>query len=153
MKGELLIRDTSDRSGWIDAWETYGVSMGDGFVDALLSPAPLKDMVESDCRLLDGKTVITASARVGSRDVTLPFTILGVADGTLTAAESFAERRAAFTSRLQEGAVTLRVPALGDEAYSLVYKKSASYGQNRARTICTLSVKFDEPNPADRTWE
>lgn len=34
---------------------TFGVRMGDGFLDAICSPLPLKEFVENTSRLEDGK--------------------------------------------------------------------------------------------------
>ena len=52
MKGELLINGK-------DAWTTWGVCMGEGFLDSIDAPAPMKDYIENESRLEHGKRVIT----------------------------------------------------------------------------------------------
>ncbi|MCD8265571.1 MAG: hypothetical protein LUC33_00305 [Prevotellaceae bacterium] len=152
MKGELEFHVTREGTQvireWADAYTEYGVNMGEGFISALLTPAAPKSLVESDCRLEDGKVVLTDTENhIDSRDVTLPFTVMG-----MTTAEYDANQRK-FLELLYTGTLTLRVPPLGDEVYRLVYQKSSSYAQNTARTICKVSVKFTEPDPTDRDEE
>ena len=64
MTGELLINGK-------DAWTQWGVNMGDGFIDALDAPLPMKDYIENESRLEHGKRIITTDAKVDSRDITL----------------------------------------------------------------------------------
>ncbi|MCD7721238.1 MAG: hypothetical protein LUI09_03315 [Prevotellaceae bacterium] len=150
MKGEVefYVTKNSVTSDWVDAYEEYGVNMGEGFISALLTPAAPKSFIESDCRLEDGKVVLTDTENhLSSRDVTLTFTVMGA-----TTAEYTANLKA-FLALLYTGTLTLRVPPLGDEVYRLVYQKSSSYAQNTARTICKLGVKMTEPDPTDRGEE
>ncbi len=146
MTGELYFYNPQigERGDWDDAWDDYGVNMGSGFIDALLAPAPMKSFIESDCRLEDGKRVISAYAYQDSRDVTLSFTVLGEDNGDCM------ERLAEFYALLHKGELTLKVPALGNDVYHLVYKKSSSFSLGTARRICTVSVKFTEPDPTNR---
>lgn len=139
MKGELYINEK-------DAYTAWGVGMGSGFLSALDSFPPMKSYVENDSRLEHGRRVITDNARVDSRDVTLEFTIMG------TGESDYRTKRKAFQQELQKGAVDIRVPALGNEVYHLVYTgKSASYALSLSRRFGRLSAKFTEPNPTDRT--
>ena len=69
MTGELYINGK-------DAWVTWGVNMGDGFLDALDAPLQMKDYIEDESRLEHGKRMITANAKVDSREITLGFTIM-----------------------------------------------------------------------------
>ena len=50
MKGELYINGN-------DAWTTWGVNMGDGFLDAIDAPLPMKDYIENSSRTEHGKRV------------------------------------------------------------------------------------------------
>ena len=43
MKGELLINGK-------DAWTTWGVCMGEGFLDSIDAPVPMKDYIENGSR-------------------------------------------------------------------------------------------------------
>ncbi len=130
-----------------DAWELCGAVMGSGFIDALSSPAPMKDYIEGASRLTHGKTVITDNARKASREVTLRFNIHGGTEA------EFNEHRAAFYDLLYAGDVTVQVlyDGVGGDVYHLVYKKPSEYAGNRRRTFCTVAVKFEEPDPTYRS--
>ena len=139
MKGELYINGK-------DAWDTWGVNMGEDFLNVIDGFAPMKDYVENDSRLEHGKRVLIDSPRVASRDLTLHFTVMG------SDAADFRTKRKAFEAELQKVKVDIRVPALGDEVFHLIYTgKSVGYAVNISRTFCTVSSKFEEPNPMDRT--
>lgn len=138
MKGELFINGK-------DAWETWGVNMGDGFLDAIDGFAPMKEFIENESRLEHGKRMIYAEPRVASRDLTLRFTIRGGNES------DFRAKKKAFEMEMYKGKIEVVIPALGDDIYKLTYSgKSVSYAMNVTRTFCTISAKFEEPNPKDR---
>lgn len=136
MTGDLYINSQ-------DAWSTWKVAMGDGFIENLLLPAGTKDFIENESRLENGKRVIYNDPKVASREVTLTFNIHGD-----TTSEYLANYKA-FVSALQAGKVTARVPAVG-MTFTLVYKKSTSFALGRSRMNSRLAVKFEEPDPTDR---
>ena len=139
MTGELYINGN-------DAWTEWGVNMGEGFIDAVDSFAPMKDYIENDSRLEHGKRILLSSPKVDSRELTLQFTIMGEDEA------DFRAKRKAFEAELQKGIVDINVPVLGEVTYHLVYLgKSVSYALNIARTFCAISAKFEEPNPMNRT--
>ena len=138
MKGELFINGK-------DAWTTWGVNIGEGFVDAIDSPLPMKDYIENESRLEHGKRIITSIAKVDSRELTLGFTIMG------TSESDYRAKKKAFQTELQAGAFTVRIPALGEETYHLVYTgKSISYGLSPGRKFGHFTMKATEPNPTNR---
>lgn len=138
MTGELYINGK-------DAWTTWGVNMGDGFLDALDAPLQMKEYIENESRLEHGKRMITANAKIDSREITLGFTIMGASESDYRA------KRKAFLSELQAGAFTVNVPKLGADLYKLVYTgRSISYGLSADRTFGHFTMKATEPNPADR---
>lgn len=138
MTGELFINGK-------DAWTVWGVNMGDGFLSSIDAFVPMKEHIENEERSQDGKRVILALRRVASREVTLKFTIKG------DSASDFRTKRTAFEQELHSGLVNMNIPELGAQVYHLIYTgKNVSYAMNRARTFCTISAKFEEPNPADR---
>ena len=138
MTGQLFINNK-------DAFTTWGVRMGSGFLDALDGFLPMKDYIENDSRLEHGKRMITTNAKVASRDITLEFTIEGNSE------TDYRTKKRAFQQELQAGAFTIKVPVLGTDVYHLVYTgKSASYGLSISRRFGKISAKFTEPNPMDR---
>ena len=139
MTGDLFINGK-------DAFSTWGVRMGDGFLDAIDGFNQMKDYIENESRLEHGKRVITDNARVDSREITLQFTIEGDSES------DYRTKKKAFQTELEKGAVSIKVPVLGSEVYKLVYLgKSVSYGLSFDRRFGKVSSKFEEPNPADRS--
>ncbi len=139
MTGDLIINGK-------DAFSTWGVRMGDGFLDAIDGFNQMKDYIENESRLEHGKRVITDNARVDSREITLQFTIEGDSES------DYRTKKKAFQTELEKGAVSIKVPVLGSEVYKLVYLgKSVSYGLSFDRRFGKVSSKFEEPNPADRS--
>lgn len=138
MTGELYINEK-------DAWTTWGVNMGEGFLDAIDAPLPMKEYVEDESRLEDGIRIDTGNPKVDSRDITLGFTIMGSSE------TDYRSKKSAFQAELQKGAFTIRIPALGTQKYKMVYTgKSISYGLSRRRDFGHFTMKCTEPNPADR---
>ena len=129
-----------------DAWGSWGVRMGDGFLDAIDGFNEMKDYIEDESRLEHGKRVITDNAKVDSREITLQFTIEGNSEN------DYRSKKKAFQTELEKGAVNIKVPVLGNEVYKLVYLgKSVSYGLSLDRCFGKVSSKFEEPNPMDRS--
>ena len=108
MTGDLFINGK-------DAWSTWGVRMGDGFLDAIDGFNQMKDYIEDESRLEHGKRIITDNAKVASREITLQFTIEGDSGG------DYRTKKKSFQSELEKGAVNIKIPALGSEVYKLVY--------------------------------
>lgn len=139
MTGDLKINNK-------DAWTTWGVRMGDGFLDIIDGFNEMKDYIESESRLEHGKRVITENAKVASRQITLQFTIEGDSES------DYRTKKKSFQAELEKGAVNIKIPALGNEVYKLVYLgKSVSYALSSDRCFGKVSVKFEEPNPMNRS--
>lgn len=139
MSGDLIINGK-------DAWTTWGVCMGDGFLDAIDGFNEMKDFIEDESRLEHGKRIITDNAKVASREITLQFTIEG------NSKSDYRAKKKAFQTELEKGTVTIKIPLLGSEVYKLVYLgKSVSYGLSLDRCFGKVSSRFEEPNPMDRS--
>lgn len=136
MTGDLIINGK-------DAWTTWMVAMGEGFLESLLITPPIKDFIESESRLEDGKRVISNDPKIASRELTLLFNIHG------NSKDDYLENYKSFCDELKKAVIIMEVPYLG-EKYKLIYKKSASFSLSFTRMDSKLSVKFEEPNPADR---
>lgn len=135
---ELLINNK-------DAYTTWGVRMGDGFLDIIGSSAPMKEYIENKSRLEHGKQVIINVPKLDEREITLSFTIEG------SSQSDYQVKKRAFFDELYKGKVDIQVPANSSEIYHLIYLgKSVTYAQSLDRTFGKCSMKFNEPNPADR---
>ena len=110
---------------------------------ALLTPPGLKTFVENDDPSKPGVDVVVPdNPVVNERDVTLAFLIEG------KSSDDFFKNYNKFVSELHKGAVKLEVPGLG-LAFHLLYSSCTQY-ENYWLNACKLSVKFREPNPANR---
>lgn len=139
MTGDLKINNK-------DAWTTWGVRMGDGFLDIIDGFNEMKEYIENESRLEHGKRVITENAKVASRQITLQFTIEGDSES------DYRTKKKSFQAELERGTVNIKIPALGNEVYKLVYLgKSVSYAMSSDRCFGKVSAKFEEPNPMDRS--
>lgn len=127
-----------------DAWGQWKVAMSKGFIENLLTPAGNKDFIENESRLENGKRVIYNNPKVASRELTLTFNIHGDTQ------EEYLTNYKSFISQLQAGKVIIRVPAI-DMTFTLVYKKSTSFALGTSRLNSSLAVKFEEPDPSQRS--
>lgn len=127
-----------------DALTEFGVRMGDGFLDAIFAPVPTKAFIENKSRLQDGKQVIYNNPKADERDVTITFNLEG------STPEDYFRKYKKFKEELSKGLIAIEVPVLA-ETYRLTYQKSTTFAMNIERTFAKISVKFNEPNPADRS--
>ena len=121
-----------------NAYTTWGVRMGEGFLDVIGASAPMKDFIENKSRLEHGKRVIINNPKVDEREITLSFTIESNSQSDYQAKN--------------KGVVDIQIPANSSEVYHLIYTgKSVTYAQSLDRTFGKISAKFNEPNPANRS--
>ena len=129
-----------------NAYITWGVRMGDGFLDTIGAPAPMKEFIENKSRLEHGKRVIVSNSKLDEREITLSFTIEG------SSQMDYQAKKKSFFEELYKGTVDIQIPGNNNGTYHLIYLgKSVSYGQSIDRTFGKLSAKFCEPNPSVRS--
>lgn len=108
-----------------NAYTTWGVRMGEGFLDVIGASAPMKDFIENKSRLEHGKRVIINNPKVDEREITLSFTIEG------NSQSDYQAKKKAFFEELYKGVVDIQVPANSNEIYHLIYLgKSVAYAQS-----------------------
>lgn len=129
-----------------DAYRSWGVTMGDGFMSALRASAPLKEYVTNDCALKDGVDYCVENPKVAERELVLQFRIEG------STPQQYDQRLESFINVLQAGDVTIQVPARTDKVYHLKYTGNGiTYSENIQGTFGKHSAKFKEPDPTRRT--
>lgn len=137
MKGDLIINNT-------DAFEKWGVSMGKSFIESLYAPSDLKAFVENESRLENGKRVLYNLPRYAPRDVTLLFYLEGVTKS------DYLSKYDSFCSELAKGKIEIKVPKIDTKVFRLTYTKSQNFALDTNRTFSQITIKFNEPNPANR---
>ena len=129
-----------------DAFQVWGVRMGDNFLDSLGASVPMKEFIENKSRLEHGKRIITTNPKLDEREITLAFTLEG------NSQSDYQTKKKAFFEELYKGVIDIQIPANNSDIYHLIYLgKSVTYAQSLDRTIGKVSAKFCEPNPASRT--
>lgn len=88
-----------------DAYTTWGVRMGEGFLDVLGASSPMKEFIENKSRLEHGKRVIINNPKVDEREITLSFTIEG------NSQSDYQSKKKAFFDELYKGKIDIQVPA------------------------------------------
>ena len=137
MIGDLKINN-------IDAFSRYGINLEDGALSTLMTPVPMKEFVENKSRLRHGKTVIAQSAKIDSREMTLPFHLLAKTK------EEFFQKYNLFCQEVFSGGTfyieTKYQPGV---VYRLVYLSCNQFRQF-VREMAVFSLKVSEPDPTNR---
>lgn len=139
MKGELFINGK-------DAYDTWGMSLSDTSLSALLTPPPNKEYIESKSRLENGKSVILDNVKVDERDVTLQVHF------TAKSEKQFFDRYSSFCDELKGGKLELRTVYQPTVLYRFVYLSCQQFSQFM-RGIAKFSLRLNEPNPDNRAVE
>lgn len=137
MKGELFINGK-------DAYTTWGISMDNTSLSALMAPAPNKELLENKSRLEHGKRVITDNIKVDERDLTLQINL------TAKTEEEFFTRYLNFCDELAKGVLEIRTKYQPTILYKTVYVSCSQFSQFM-RGIGKFVLKLNEPNPKDRS--
>lgn len=139
MTGELYINGK-------DAYTEYGMSLEDGAISALLTPPSLKEFVENESRIENGKKIIIGYPVYDARDVSLAFHIVAPTK------EAFFAKYQALCAVLQKGIVKIKTKYQADTVYKFVYNSCTQFSQY-SFGIAKFTLKLTEANPADRTGE
>lgn len=141
-----------------DAFTRWGVNLEDGALSALMTPAPMKEFIESKSRVAHGKKIITKAPKVDAREVTLPFHIMAKTK------EEFFDKYNLFCEEvLKPGAFTLKTKyqpqrtkivggvaqTIPEVVYHLVYLSCTQFSQYDQR-LGRFSLKVAEPDPTNR---
>lgn len=138
MKGELTINGK-------DAFDTWGISLEDGAISTLMTPAQVKDYVSNESRLEHGKRVVVDSPKYDSRDITLEMHLIAKSK------ETFLENYANFCNDvLAKGVLHISTTYQTDVTYHCLYVSCTQFSQYQFG-LAKFSLKLTEPNPANRT--
>ena len=128
-----------------DAWVTYRVKMGNGFMDALEADADNKSYITNEVRTEHGTRVVPIRPKKAERSITLEFVIVGIDHS------DYNKRVKAFDALMDNGFVTIQVPKSKDDIYRLYCaRKSTTYSRGKGGSIGKKSLKFVEYNPTNR---
>ena len=128
-----------------DAFDVWGVNMGDNFLNVLLMPPPVKDYIENKSRLENGKRVNLSNKKADEREINLTFTIQGDNQA------DYISKFKVFMEEMASGLVEIKVPVLGNDVYHVYYKNAVSFAMSIDRTFSKIAMKVCEPDPANRS--
>lgn len=138
MTGELFINGT-------DAYTAYGMSLEDGGLARLMTPAPNKQPVSNKNVVTDGASVVGVT--VGCKDertVSIPFHIIA-ADQS-----DFLTKYAALCAVLDNGIVSISTRWQPNVVYHFIYIDCQQY-QQFIVGMAKFTLSLYEPNPSNRT--
>ncbi|MDO4691902.1 MAG: hypothetical protein Q4A64_03405 [Porphyromonadaceae bacterium] len=135
-----------------DAYTTWGITMGQEALSALMTPAPLKRLVENKSRAEDGKQVLGISndtsglyrPRVDERQLNLTINL------TAPNEAEFMRRYASFCEELKKGKLDIRTSYQSGVVYHTIYEGCQQFSQF-LRGIALFGLRLTEYNPNNRT--
>lgn len=138
MIGELFINGK-------DAYTTWGLSMDETSLSALMTPAPNKELIENKSRLEHGKRVITSNPKKDERNLTLQINI------TAPDKDTFFTRYDSFCNELDLGVLDIKTKYQPTTVYRTVYQSCQQFSQFM-QGIGKFALKLNEPNPKNRNF-
>lgn len=135
-KGQLKINGK-------DAFLSWGISMDDTSLSALMTPPAVKPYINNDDRTKHGKEYLTAPVYVDSRDLTLQLNL------TAKDEEQFFARYIAFCEVLVKGVLDIETSFQVGVVYHCLYQSCSQFSQFM-RGIGKFVLKVTEMNPNNR---
>lgn len=131
-----------------DAYTTWGITLGETALSALMTPATIKAPVENKGRGADGKQVLglgssTYRPKLEDRELTLSINLSAKDE------EEFFRRYESFCSELEGGTLHIQTKYQPAITYRCVYVSCTQFSQFM-RGIASFSLRLCEPNPRDR---
>ena len=163
-KGELFIRKASEagtqNGGWVDAYDSYGVSFSDPSLSALVTPAPNKEPIQNKSRLQHGKRVVRNKDYVkkDEREVTLEMHI-----SAANKAEFWTKYNAFCDEILDYGHIDIKHKdityvdkedgnAVKHKVFRMNYLSCTQFSEFMQQ-LAKFSLRLSEPDPANRKEE
>lgn len=127
----------------IDIYKEYGAFFDSSAFSALLTPPAMKDRLQYNSRLQNGKQVDTTHNRIADRDLTLTLSL------TARNEAQFIDRYTAFCELLRGGSLNISTNIYSDVVYKCNYLSCSQFSQFNFG-IAKFTLKVNEANPADR---
>ena len=139
--GQLYIKNAS--GSFVDAYTTWGLSLTNGSLAALMTPPPIKELIESTYRKKAGKIVILKDAVYADRDVNLQFNI------TASSKTAFLDKYKSFCTVLATGRVEMYTSLMPGVYFRFIYVSCTQFSEFMGR-LAKFSLKLNEPDPTNR---
>ena len=129
-----------------DAYLEWGITFTDTSMSSLLTPPSMKDFIENESRMENGKRVIIKYPKLASRDVTLEFNM------TAKSKDAFFANYISFCEELSTGVLEIETIHQPGIVYHMSYLACNQFSEFMYG-IAKFTLKLNEPNPADRSKE
>lgn len=126
-----------------DAYTTWGVTMADGFLSALMTPNSPKDAISSTIRTKHGTLYADVAPRLAERTLTLMFNL------SATDTATFFSRYESFCKELEKGTLEVKTRYQASTLYRLQYVSCTQFTAF-VSGIATFTLKCTEPDPTNR---
>lgn len=136
--GELFINGS-------DAYSTWGISLSETALSALMTPSSVKERVANESRLEHGKRVVNTNVKTAFREVTLEMHL------TAQSKAEFLTRYANFCSVLEQGQLNIRTSYQQGVVYKMLYVSCSQFSEFNLR-LAKFSLRLLEPNTKDRSY-
>ena len=154
-KGQLYIKtsvtssptstDTNVGNGWVDAFDTWGVSLTAGSRSRLMTPAPHKNAVTNKNVISHGASIVQSSFYKDVRQLSLEMHI------TAPSESAFLQRYAAFcTQVLDQGLIHMKLSSQPSVVYHLVYVDCQQFAEYNL-SLAKFTLSLEEPHPEIRS--
>ena len=129
-----------------DAYTTWGISMTNEALSALMSPPALKDWITNEMRTEDGTEYVQGAyvPKLKERTFILPISLTAPDETT------FHSRYASFCEELASGVLVIRTEFQPTIYYRCVYNSCSQFTQF-ARQMATFGLSLTEPDPSNRS--
>lgn len=156
-KGELYIKttqtespagalDTNVTDGWVDAYETWGVSLEAGALSRLMTPAPKKDPVTNKNVISNGVSIVQSQFYWDVRSVSLEMHI------TAPDRTAFIERYEQFCEEvLAPGILHIKTTYQPNRVYNMRYVDCEQFSQFHLQ-VAKFTLSLEEPRPDITTY-
>lgn len=127
-----------------DAHKEWGISLSDGALSSLMTPAPNKAYIKSRSRQENGSVVINHNPKVDERSLTLQIHL------TAPTKALFFDRYQRFCDEvLATGAVDIVTSFQPNITYRCIYESCSQFSQFE-QGIAKFTLKLIEPDPTNR---
>lgn len=126
-----------------DAYATWGISLDETSLSALMTPVANKDFIENKSRLENGKRVVTVNPKVEDRSFALQIHL------TASDKAQFFARYELFCKVLAMGVLDIRTKYQPEVVYRTIYQSCSQFSQFM-QGIGKFSLKLNEPDPSPK---
>lgn len=131
-----------------DAYATWGITLSDSALSALMTPNAIKPPVENKGRSADGKQVLgigssTYRPKIDERELNLTINL------SAPSKEAFFERYNSFCRELESGKLDIKTKYQPDVVYHCLYLSCNQFSQFM-QGIAHFTLRLSEPNPQNR---